>query len=65
MKIRRYLEYYFEEKKKGSLRGMLSVDQVSTNLKKELLIDAQYKHLERIPLLIDNFSKEFLEAICL
>ena len=53
-----------EEKKNGFSKGEYTViNSLSSNLRKELKIEAYYKYLKKIPCL-KSFSEEFLKNLC-
>ena len=63
-RIKRYIEYMNEEKKNGFSKGEYTViNSLSSNLRKELKIEAYYKYLKKIPCL-NIFSEEFLKNLC-
>ena len=63
-RIRRYVEYMNEEKKNGFSKGEYTIiSSLSSNLRKELKIEAYSKYLNKIPCL-KYFSEEFLKNLC-
>ena len=53
-----------EEKKNGFSKGEYTViNSLSSNLRKELKIEAYYKYLKKIPI-FKSFSEEFLKNLC-
>ena len=53
-----------EEKKNGFSKGEYTViNSLSSNLRKELKIEAYYKYLKKMPC-FKIFSEEFLKSLC-
>ena len=63
MKVRRYIEYMHEEEKIGSKRGNIYIQNLSSNLKKELFKETYQKKLRNI-LKINQFSNNFIDELC-
>ena len=60
MKIRRYIEYMHDEKKKGSQRGVEIVNYLSSHLRDEIKYDSYKKIIFEIKFLKQNFSQKLL-----
>ena len=62
MKIRRYIEYMYNEEKFGCLRGENLVNSLSSLLKEELMIDS-YQNILIKNEILKNFSQEFINSL--
>ena len=65
IKVRRYLEYLFNEEKQGDNKGQAILQSLSKSLKDELLMDVYGKIIKNIQFLSSNFSKKFLLTLAL
>ena len=65
IKVRRYLEYLFNEEKQGDNKGQAILQSLSKSLKDELLMDVYGKIIKNIQFLSSNFSKKFLMTLAL
>lgn len=64
-KIRRQLEYVYQEKRRGRLSTDQVLDGLSKTLQNEIMIAVNIKIIQKIGFLTENFSKDFLERMCL
>ena len=64
-KVRRYLEYLFNEEKEGDNKGLVVLQSLSKSLKEELMMDVYGKEIKNINFLSLNFSENFLNALIL
>ena len=65
IKIRNYVEYIHEEEINGYYKGKKLMENISSNLKKELAIDGFGKILKNISFLKNHFSEEFINKLCI
>jgi len=65
IKVRRYLEYLFNEDKQGDNKGQAILQSLSKSLKDEMLTDVYGKIMKNIQFLNSNFSTKFLLSLAL
>ena len=65
IKVRRYLEYLFNEEKEGDFKGLSIINSLSKSIKEELLGDVYGKCTKKIQFFNKNFSQNFLGALAL
>lgn len=65
IKVRRYLEYLFNEENQGDNRGEAILQTLSKSLKDEIMSDVYGRITKNIQILNRNFSNRFLKALTL
>ena len=65
MKIRRYIEYTFNNEKNGFQRGSTMFQELNPHLQKEINLDIYSKKISEIKIFSKTFSSKFLNSLSL